>query len=200
MVSLRGKPHARYPIIKQRTQIGRSSENDIVLNSWSVSASHAVLVLDGSKVAIEDLGSKNGTFVAGSRIARVELDDGAVVRVGEYTLTLVADRAAMAYEPTMMVRPTPSAQQAYLLRISGSSVGEVVELDKVVTTLGTPGVCLVMCIRRLDEFAVRFIDGGNAARLNGIVLSDAPVRLNAGDVLEMENGRLRFLIRQAGTN
>jgi hypothetical protein len=200
MVSLGGKPHTSYSIVKQRTRIGRWAENDIVLKSWSVSGSHAVLIMEGSKLSIEDLGSRNGTFVADARIARMDLADGAVVRIGDYTLTLVADRAAMAYEPTMMVRSTPGAQHAYLLRISGSPLGETIELNKVVMTLGKPGVCVVTCIRRLDAFAVRFTDGAVPARLNGIMLTDAPVRLNPGDVLEMDSDRLRFLIREPGSD
>jgi hypothetical protein len=59
-------------------------------------------------------------------------------------------------------------------------------------------VCVVTCIRRGDEFAVRFTEGGTAARLNGAVLTDVPVRLNPGDVLEMEGGRLQFVLRGAG--
>ena len=198
MVSLAGKPQATYSITQQRTRIGRWPGNDIVLNSPSVSGAHAVLIQAASRLTIEDLGSKNGTFVAGSRVGRAELDDGGVVRIGEFTLTLVANRKAMAYEPTMMVRSSASASQAYLLRMHGDPVGETIALNKVVTTLGKAGVCVVTCIRRGDDYAVRFTDGQAQARLNGAVLTDVPVRLNAGDVLELADARLQFLVREAG--
>src|ERR1700712_3831995 len=87
MVSLEGKPLANYSITQQRTRIGRWPGNDIVLDSRSVSGAHAVLIQAGSRLEIEDLGSRNGTFVAGTRIGRMELDDGGVVGIGEYALT-----------------------------------------------------------------------------------------------------------------
>lgn len=197
MVSLAGKPQANYSINRQRTRIGRWGGNDIVLDSRSVSGAHAVLIQSGSRLEIEDLGSRNGTFVAGSRIGRMNLDDGGVVNIGDYTLTLVADRTAMAYEPTMLVRSSAVGRQAYLQRLGGVPLGEVVELNKVVMTVGKSGECVVTFIRRGDDFAVRFTDGPTAPRLNGTVLTEAPVRLNPGDVLETDTGRLQFLLREA---
>jgi hypothetical protein len=198
MVSLDGKPQANYSINRQRTRIGRWNGNDIVLNSKSVSGAHAVLIQSGSRLEIEDLGSRNGTFVAGTRVGRMDLDDGGIVNIGDYTLTLVADRTAMAYEPTMLVRSSATAKKAYLQRLGGVPLGEAIELNKVVMTLGKPGECVVTFIRRGDDFAVRFTDGPAAPRLNGTTLTEAPVRLNAGDVLETDTGRLQFLWREAG--
>lgn len=195
MVSLRGKPHAKYSLTQERTRIGRSSANDIVLSSWRISGTHAVLIQDGSRLVIEDLGSRNGTFVAGARIQRAELDDGSVVQIADFKLTIVALRAAKAYEPTLFVRPNPNTRRAYLQRLNGLPGEPVTALNKVVTVVGTPGVCVVTVIRRADEFAVRFTEGGTPARLNGTALSETPVRLQAGDVLEMESDHLQFLMR-----
>ena len=126
VVSLAGKPHATYAINRPRTCIGRSVKNDIVLDGRTVSSAHAMLVQLGDKLAIEDLGSSNGTFLGRTRIERADLEDGSMVSIGEFTLKLVAHRAAMAYEPTMMVRPSASARKAYLQRLGGTSAGEVI--------------------------------------------------------------------------
>lgn len=196
MVSLAGKPQANYSITRQRTRIGRWNGNDIVLDCRSVSGAHAVLNQVGSRLEIEDLGSRNGTYVGDTRIGRMDLDDGGIVRIGDYTLTLVANRQAMAYEPTMLVRPGAIGRQAYLQRLGGTPVGEVIELNKVVSTLGRPGECIVTFIRRGDDFAVRFTDGPTAPRLNGTMLTATPVRLAPGDVLDTDTGRLQFLLRE----
>lgn len=198
VITLNGKAVANLPITQQRTRIGRRPGNDIVLESPSISGEHAVLVDEGGQLTIEDLGSTNGTFVGGARITRQELGPADLVRLGEYTLAIgteTPDAAATAYEPTL--GSNPLARGACLQVLGGPRDGELFELRKVVTTLGKPGVCVVTCIRRGDDYAVRFTDGPGAAKLNGAVLQDAPVRLSTGDVLELADTRLQFLIRTA---
>lgn len=198
VIKLNGQIVANLPIAQTNTRIGRRPGNDIVLDSPAISGDHAMLVHAGGKVVIEDLGSTNGTFVGESRITRRELAPADVVHLGEYTLTIGADgpeAGATAYEPTL--GSNPLAQQGCLQVLGGSRDGEIVELRKVVTTLGKPGVCVVTCIRRRDEYAVRFTDGPAAATLNGKVLTDAPVRLGTGDILELADLRLQFQMRPA---
>jgi ABC-type multidrug transport system ATPase subunit len=48
--------------------IGRAEDNSIVLNQESISQVHARIVYDGRVWHIEDLGSRNGTFIDGVRI------------------------------------------------------------------------------------------------------------------------------------
>lgn len=197
VVSLAGKPQSTHAITRPCTRIGRAPGNDIVLAGSTVSSAHAVLMLSGAKLAIEDLESSNGTFLGGTRITRADLEDGSIVAVGNYTLKLVADRRAMAYEPTMLVRSSAVARKAYLQRLDGPLRGERVELSKVVSTVGKAGECVLTFIRRGDDFAVRFTDGPRAPRLNGEALGATPVRLNAGDVLAVDDGHLQFLLEDA---
>ncbi len=48
--------------------VGRASTNGVVLNDPTVSAVHARLTHTGTAVLLEDLGSRNGTTLAGRRI------------------------------------------------------------------------------------------------------------------------------------
>jgi pSer/pThr/pTyr-binding forkhead associated (FHA) protein len=65
--------------------IGRDSDNDIVLESITVSRCHALLIRDVADLLLFDLESSNGTLVNG-RAARldepVRLIDGDVIRLG----------------------------------------------------------------------------------------------------------------------
>jgi pSer/pThr/pTyr-binding forkhead associated (FHA) protein len=67
---------------------GREPDVSIWLDSAKVSRHHARVLVRGTSTTIEDLGSKNGTFVRGSRIsAPTALEAGDEVRIGPFTLT-----------------------------------------------------------------------------------------------------------------
>ena len=68
--------------------IGRAPDAGIWLDAPGVSRHHARIVLDGAGAAVEDLGSKNGTYVRGQRIsASAPLADGDQIRVGSILIT-----------------------------------------------------------------------------------------------------------------
>jgi DNA-binding winged helix-turn-helix (wHTH) protein len=67
--------------------LGRDAETAVWIEDPSVSRRHARIVVAEGTAVLEDLGSKNGTWVRGARIrARAELKDGDVFRVGSVEL------------------------------------------------------------------------------------------------------------------
>ena len=64
-------------------RVGRDPDSDIVLDEPRVSWQHAVLRLDGDQWLLEDVGSKNGTFVGPERVQRVEITDACEIRRGD---------------------------------------------------------------------------------------------------------------------
>ena len=69
--------------------VGRELPIDVWLDSGSVSRRHARVTVERGAVWIEDLGTKNGTWVGGQRItAKTAVPDGAEVRFGAVTLRL----------------------------------------------------------------------------------------------------------------
>jgi serine phosphatase RsbU (regulator of sigma subunit) len=69
-----------------RSVMGRHPECDIVLDSAAVSRQHACIIREGSDFYIEDMHSRNGTFVNGSQIqGRRLLQDGDQLRICELT-------------------------------------------------------------------------------------------------------------------
>jgi DNA-binding winged helix-turn-helix (wHTH) protein len=70
--------------------IGRDPLCDVWLDASRVSREHARIVVDGggARVALEDAGSTNGTFVAGARVTQpTTLADGDVIEIGSVELT-----------------------------------------------------------------------------------------------------------------
>jgi DNA-binding winged helix-turn-helix (wHTH) protein len=69
--------------------VGRDPDAEIFLNSDGVSRRHARIEIAAARATIEDLGSKNGTFVGDQRVEGTRsLSDGDIIRVGSVKLTL----------------------------------------------------------------------------------------------------------------
>jgi FHA domain len=67
--------------------IGRDSANAVTLESPLVSRRHARVTIDRGRAFVEDLRSKNGTFVGNQRVqAPTEISDGAEIRIGQLWL------------------------------------------------------------------------------------------------------------------
>lgn len=66
--------------------IGRSPGNQLVLPDTMVSSRHAVIKTDESGCWLEDMNSRNGLFVNGSRVQRHFLRPGDVVTIGPFHL------------------------------------------------------------------------------------------------------------------
>jgi pSer/pThr/pTyr-binding forkhead associated (FHA) protein len=73
----------------QQVVVGRSSDLDMVLVEEMVSRRHAIISFREGVVAIEDLGSTNGTFVNGEKVSKTVLREGDRVLIGTNILKLV---------------------------------------------------------------------------------------------------------------
>ena len=88
---------ARFLLDADVTVAGRHPEADIFLDDVTVSRKHAAFLRSGRSFSVRDLGSLNGTFMAGDRIAEtVTLTDGGEVQVGKFHLTFYASRHDLA--------------------------------------------------------------------------------------------------------
>ena len=76
----------RYPVDRDLT-IGRSGENDIVLDEPNVSRRHAV-VRAGPPLSVEDLGSRNGTRLGAEPVRVSALALGDEIGIGHFRLSL----------------------------------------------------------------------------------------------------------------
>lgn len=69
--------------LQEVTGIGRSGENDIIVDDTSVSRQHAKVRLEGQAFTIFDLGATNPTKVNGQEIGKHQLIDGDRVEIGK---------------------------------------------------------------------------------------------------------------------
>jgi tetratricopeptide (TPR) repeat protein len=79
--------------------VGRTGENDIILNHKSISRHHAKIVREGTRYVILDLESANGVRVGGVEGDRIELQSGDIIELGEVRLRFLSGDSALYDEP-----------------------------------------------------------------------------------------------------
>jgi len=91
------------PLAEGGNVLGRESDVAVRLDHASVSRHHAVIHVAHGEATVEDLGSKNGTWVAGRRVgAPVPLVDGDIIVLGEM---------AVLFRHSAQEGPTATAQR-----------------------------------------------------------------------------------------
>lgn len=71
--------------VETRVTIGRDPENDIHLPDSSVSRRHALVYVEDGRAVLEDLGSRNGTYLNEIRVDKALLSSGDTLRLGKVT-------------------------------------------------------------------------------------------------------------------
>jgi pSer/pThr/pTyr-binding forkhead associated (FHA) protein len=95
------------------TTIGRLEKNDIHIDNLAVSGSHARIISEGDKFAIEDLNSTNGTYINDRRISRQALVHNTVITVGKHNLLFLdPDAAAKSDNDQTVVMRKPASGDA----------------------------------------------------------------------------------------
>jgi len=87
LVALTGPDAGRtYRLADGSMTIGRAKSCDVRVVDDEVSRDHARIICVGTNVMVEDLGSRNGTFVNGESVSRHLLADGDKVTIGDTTI------------------------------------------------------------------------------------------------------------------
>jgi pSer/pThr/pTyr-binding forkhead associated (FHA) protein len=85
---------------KKRITIGRTPDNDIVLDNRGVSRRHAQIEFSENQAVIIDNESLNGTFVNSRRVSEEILKDSDTINIGKYSLVFhsVIERSGSPFE------------------------------------------------------------------------------------------------------
>jgi pSer/pThr/pTyr-binding forkhead associated (FHA) protein len=149
-----------FPVHQGDSLLGRSPECLIVLPSERVSREHAVVRRIHCGLEIEDLGSRNGTWVNGTRIRRATvLQEGDEVQLGEDLLEVVIKpnaqvpvtvsgvSSSLAEESDRQRRVLEQVEYAMGQLAPGDDYAEAAQrmravIDELMTSLGEWGVAL----------------------------------------------------------
>lgn len=97
-------------LVKVETTIGKGPQNDIILPDASVSSSHAMISFADGVFTLNDLGSRNGTFINEARVLEPrKLQHGDLIKMGHCTLTFRLKQAetTLSIPRTLLLENTP---------------------------------------------------------------------------------------------
>jgi ABC transport system ATP-binding/permease protein len=96
-----------FALDKASLVIGRTDENEVVLNHRSISRHHAKVVREGDHYTIVDLQSANGVRVNGEDYERIELNPGDVVELGHVKIRFIGPLEQFVFDPSAPMGPRP---------------------------------------------------------------------------------------------
>jgi adenylate cyclase len=162
--------------------IGRTQQNAVFVLHKSLSRQHAVLFVRDDGFSIEDLRSKNGTFVDGVRVTKRELGQAHAIKCGDVQFSFVHGDGVEAVteprpdvgSPTLVCDPGKSQSLDDLLALAPGGMGTALNLKspllgadrghdklqillKVSETLSSPAT-LEDTLGRILELAFRILD------------------------------------------
>ena len=112
---LRYKQHD-FELTEGQFAIGRSADCQLSVDDPLVSRRHALLIVTGDGVAIEDLGSRNGLQVNGKKLrGKLKLDHNDVITIGSQTLVVMRMRELATATAVRAPAPTQRADAFALL-------------------------------------------------------------------------------------
>ncbi len=219
VVSLDGVVIKEVQVTKDKTTLGRRPYNDIVIDNLAVSGEHSVLQMVGTDVFIEDLNSTNGTYINGKAVKKQLLTHNDTVEIGKYKIKYMLDDGT-DYEKTMIMKPGSAQPASYshgfahtksqnpnsgfgsavtastagaIKVLNGAAAGREVQLTKVVTTVGKPGVQVASITKRPGGYVFAHVEGANRPTINGNPLVGDTLHLKNGDVIELAGTQMQFI-------
>lgn len=114
-----------FDLVQGESTLGSAADNEISLPLPGISRRHAKIHLDGAALSLEDLGSKNGTFLEGRQVTKAMLDGGTTFRLGSVELRVErldhGSELAILFEQPM--DPFTSAERSETLLLEAEGVG-----------------------------------------------------------------------------
>lgn len=158
VVSHRGTTQ-RYPLAEGRTILGRAQNCDVIVNDESISRQHAQLTARREGVEVEDLDSRNGTYVNGQPVRRAAIATGDRLTFGDVDASLeaaVPEPVAAAAGSVGLADPTSTFMRK-IDDLPGLTQARTIDAARLIRLLGEIARTLVTTLP-LSEILNRVLD------------------------------------------
>lgn len=108
-LTLEDEDRTSFPLFEDSYTVGRDDRNEIQIADRSVSGTHARITRTTTGYEIEDLGSRNGTFVNGEQIKKQNIKDQDAIRFGTVYATFSLSSQLQPSAATMFETPNPGS-------------------------------------------------------------------------------------------
>jgi type II secretory pathway predicted ATPase ExeA len=105
LIATDGRTVQEVPLKAGRIIVGRTTDNDVQIDSRFVSRHHCQVITTPHGCVIEDLNSTNGIYVKSKRVRRHYLNDGDVVQLGKHELIYIDERLPRVRAPFVETVP-----------------------------------------------------------------------------------------------
>ena len=122
----------------ERVTVGTAAGNDLTVKDPTVSRFHLELTRRGDRIAVADLGSTNGTLLAGARLERAEIAPGSVLALGATRLK-IEDGAPAEVELLGQDRIAGLRGESASMRALMARLAKIAPSDAGVLVLGESG-------------------------------------------------------------
>lgn len=95
-----------FAVSGEKTVLGRKQDCDLRIPTKDVSREHCALMASDDSVVVKDLGSSNGTFINGKRVAEQSVEAGDRLKVGPVTFLVQIDGKPEKISPDDLKEPS----------------------------------------------------------------------------------------------
>jgi pSer/pThr/pTyr-binding forkhead associated (FHA) protein len=182
--------------------VGRSPDNDIVIDDPTVSRQHARITFDGNQFYVEDLNSTSGTKINGKNVAKEAIMAGATMKMGNteigfnnngvYQEKFPPQSVPASGNPgeTRVIGKSP-ASMTWLAGTAGAAAGQTCHLKEGNNTIGRDADNAVVlddpytsrqhAVVRVEDGKAHLFDLGSSGgtKVNGKEIGGGRVELNS---------------------
>jgi pSer/pThr/pTyr-binding forkhead associated (FHA) protein len=183
---------------KERITIGRRPHNDIVIDDLAISGEHAVIVLQDNESFLEDLNSTNGTQINGQPIRKHFLQNEDVVELAQYRMRYMAGLPCQEESQNKRLMSNALNHEygemgvAMIKVLNGANTGKEILLDKVITTIGRPGIQVAVITQRERGYYLDHVEGEHYPLVNGAPIDSDSYPIRDRDVIELSGTQMQF--------
>jgi hypothetical protein len=208
VLSLDDQRIKEFDLDKDEITIGRRSSNDIQIQHLAVSGQHARIIVAMDDAFLEDLSSTNGTYVNGCLIKKQALNHRDEIIIGKYKLQYLSTQQSSIKPLSSLLHNNTDAEQHHDLQNdknnsaiievkNGAKAGQILPIQKPVTTLGRPGIQIAAIMKKPEGYFFMHIESDEETelpKLNQSMIGEEPVLLKSGDSLLVAGIHVEFML------
>jgi transcriptional regulator with GAF, ATPase, and Fis domain len=126
-------------VVDRKVRVGKAADNDLVLPDDTVSRHHCELERRGECVFVKDLGSTNGTRIAGSKVTEALAPPGSILRFGEVEVVVRASPQKADVLPSTEPKFGPAIGESLAMRTVFGMLERIAPTDGTVLLEGETG-------------------------------------------------------------